>query len=63
MVAVTELLVDVVLVLAVVVLAPMAVAWLLFGVVAVFTAAGDVRSRRRMRRQLDELIRDRRVQR
>ena len=40
-----------------IVLAPMALAMLLLTVAAAVTAVSDVRSRTRMRRSLDELIR------
>lgn len=55
----TSWLIDAVLLLAVIVLAPLALAVLLLTVAVLATAAGDIRSRRRMRRHLDELIKER----
>ena len=53
-----NLLPTVLMILAVIILTPLAVAVCLVTVVAVITAGDDLRSHRRMRRHLDELIRE-----
>ncbi|MEZ5119635.1 MAG: hypothetical protein R2686_07005 [Candidatus Nanopelagicales bacterium] len=54
------LIVDIVLVLAVIILTPLALATLLVGAAALIATHTETRSKRRMRRTLDDLIRERR---
>ena len=54
-----DLILNLLIICALIVVAPLALATLLLTVAAAVTAVSDVRSHRRMRRTLDELIRER----
>ena len=54
-----DLILNLLIICALIVVAPLALAMLLLTVAAAATAVTDVRSHRRMRRTLDELIRER----
>jgi hypothetical protein len=53
------LILDVLAVLGIIVLTPLALTMAALTVVAVVSAVGDTRSKRRMRRSLDDLLRER----
>ncbi len=54
-----DLLPTVLMILGIIILTPLAVAMMMVTVVALTTATADVRSARRMRRHLDDLIKER----